>query len=768
MRSAAFVAGAWWLQQQAQLPSVLWALALPPLACVLALLPARCPVVPRAVWRVCWIAWWAGAGFAIAAAWAQVRLADDLPPEWEGRDLRLRGVVAEMPQAGPDGTQRFVFEVEAIATPSAHAPARVALSWYPSATGPRPPAVVPGERWQLTVRLKRPHATANPHSADMERWYLERGIRAVGYVRPARARRVEAQVPGAKYAIERVRARMRARLEAALHGLPEAGVLAALTIGDQQSIARDQWEVFTATGVNHLMSISGLHITMLAGIGFALTRRLWSLLPALPLRVPAKRAATAAGLGVGMGYALLAGFAVPAQRTVLMMAVAAVALWRGTTVRGRDVLALAAMAVVARDPWSCMSPGFWLSFSAVAIILYVGVGRLGPSNWLAQWGRVQWAITLGLMPVLLALFHQVSLISPLANAVAIPLVSLGVVPLALAGLALPGDLLLGAAAQTLHWTWWLLQAMAELPLATIAHHAVPTWALASSVAGIVLLLGPRGMPARWLGASAVLPLLMLPAERPPKGEAWLDVLDVGQGQAVLVRTRAHALLYDAGPAYRGEADAGARVVVPHLRAIGVQRLDALVVSHDDRDHSGGAGSVLAALPVGRLLSSARGLGEPCTRGQQWEWDGVQFQFLHPDAADYNRLRRDNDVSCVLRVRAGRRTALLTGDIEAAAERRLMRRGAGSIRADVLLVPHHGSATSSAADFLRHVQPSIAIFTVGHRNRFGHPAPQVLQRYAQAGARVYRSDRDGALRVDLGEGATVRAWRRMRARYWQGR
>jgi len=740
---------------------------------------------------VSWTVWWAGAGFLVAATWAQVRLADALPSEWEGRDMRVRGMVAEMPQVGADGTQRFVFEVEAIATPSAQAPARVALSWYPPASGPRPPAVAPGERWQLTVRLKRPRGTSNPHAADMERWYLERGIRAVGYVRPARAQRVEAKVSGTAYAIERVRAAMRTRLESTLFGLPETGVLAALTIGDQQSIAGNQWTVFTATGVNHLMSISGLHITMLAGVGFALTRRLWSRLPALALRVPAQRAAAAVGLGVGIGYALLAGFAVPAQRTVLMMAVVAVALWGGTTTRGRDVLALAAMVVVARDPWSCTSAGFWLSFGAVAIILYVTAGRLRPGNWLAQWGRVQWAITLGLVPILLALFHQVSLVSPLANAVAIPLVSLGVVPLALAGLALPGDLLLGAAAQILHWTWWVLQAMAQLPLATIAHHAVPPWALASSVAGIVLLLGPRGMPARWLGASAVLPLLVLPAERPPAGEAWLDVLDVGQGQAVLVRTRAHALLYDAGPAYRGEVDAGARVVVPHLRAIGVQRLDALVISHDDRDHSGGAGSVLAAVPVGRLLSSARGLGETCTRGQQWAWDGVQFQFLHPDAADYNRLRRDNDVSCVLRVRAGPRTALLTGDIEAAAERMLARRAAGadldqvsdldevsdldqrtnsdeaSIRADVLLVPHHGSATSSAADFLRHVQPSIAIFTVGHRNRFGHPAPQVLQRYAEAGARDYRSDRDGALQVRLGAGASVIAWRRTHARYWQG-
>ena len=714
------------------------------------------------------LAWWLGAGFLVAAAWAQVRLADALPAEWEGRDVRLRGVVAEMPQVDSDGTQRFVFEVEAIATPSAHVPARLALSWYPPPSGPRSPTVRPGERWQLTARLKRPHATANPHSPDMERWYLERGIRAVGYVRPARAQRVDAHVPGLGYAVERMRTAARARLQGDLHGLPEAGVLAALTIGDQRSITLGQWEVFTATGVNHLMSISGLHITMLAGIAYASIRWLWSRLPRLALRLPAQRAAAAGGLAVGLGYALLAGFAVPAQRTVLMMAVVAVALWCGTAVRGRDVLALAAMVVVARDPWSCTSAGFWLSFGAVAIILFVTGNRLQARTWFLQWGRVQWAITLGLVPLLLALFHQVSLVSPLANAVAIPLVSLGVVPVALAGLVLPGDLLLGAAAQGLHWTLLLLQEMADKPFATFARHAPEPWALSAALAGVGWLLAPAGVPARWLGVPATLPLVLLPAVHPSHADAWLDVLDVGQGQAVLVRTRRHALLYDAGPRHRGESDAGARIVAPHLRAVGVKRLDALVVSYDDRDHAGGAGSVLAALPVGRVLSSARGFGERCSRGQRWEWDGVEFMFLHPDAADYNSSSRDNNVSCVLRVRAAHRTALLSGDIEAAAERALVRRDGHAVRAEVLLVPHHGSATSSGQELLRYVQPSIAIFTVGYRNRFGHPAPAVLQQYVQAGVRDYRSDRDGALHVRLGDELTVRAWRRVRARYWHGR
>jgi competence protein ComEC len=308
--------------------------------------------------------------------------------------------------------------------------------------------------------------------------------------------------------------------------------------------------------------------------------------------------------------------------------------------------------------------------------------------------------------------------------------------------------------------------------------APPGWAVVAGLAGSAWLLAPAGVPARWLGLVACLPLLLLQPARPAAGEAWLDVIDVGQGQAVLVRTQAHALLYDAGPAYPGEGDAGSRIVVPHLRALGVRRLDRLIVSHDDNDHSGGADSVLDAVPVEQVLSSAAGFatlssrpasGQRCARGQSWTWDGVGFDVLHPDSGDYNREAvRDNDLSCVLRVRSAHHTALLSGDIERASEAALLRRVPGDLRADVLLAPHHGSATSSSIGFLRHVQPQIAIFTVGHRNRFGHPAGAVVERYAGVGAVRYRSDRHGAIEVRMGTDLGVRAWRETHRRYWQGR
>ena len=778
-RAAAFIAGAWWLQQQAVLPGLLWAYLLPVAAFLLALLgrvqtrPAR--IAARLLWMPCW----AIGGFLLAALWAHMRLADALPLDLEGRDVRVRGVIAEVPQKNANGTLRFAFDVEAIAAPYAHVPARINLSWYALAgAGPARPLLLPGQRWQLTVRLRRPHATANPHAADLERWFLERGVRAVGYVRPDAPRLLDASVAAPHYRIERLRHASRARIEADLAGMPVAGVLAALAIGDQQAIDRDQWRVFTATGVNHLMSISGLHITMLGAIAFWLALRVWARVPALAVRVPAQRAAIIAGLSVGSAYALFAGFGVPARRTVLMMAVMALALWSGRMARGRDVLALAALAVVGFDPWAVVSPGFWLSFGAVAIIMLVAAGRVHPGHWLLQWGRVQWAITIGLVPLMLGLFQQTSLVSPIANAAAVPMVSLAVVPATLAGLLLPGDWLLGAAAQFMQWTWDLLAALAKVPLATWSQAAPPGWAVIAGLAGSAWLLAPAGTPARWLGLGACLPLLLPPAARPATGEAWLDVIDVGQGQAVLVRTHAHALLYDAGPAYSGEGDAGSRIVVPHLRALGVRGLDRLIVSHDDNDHSGGADSVLDAVPVKQVLSSASAFadssrlnapGQRCARGQSWTWDGVGFDVLHPDSGDYNReAMRDNDMSCVLRVRSTRHTALLSGDIERASEAALLRRAPRDLRADVLLAPHHGSATSSSIGFLRHVQPRIAIFTLGHRNRFGHPASAVVERYAGIGAASYRSDHHGAIEVRMGRDLGVRAWRATHRRYWQGR
>jgi competence protein ComEC len=759
-----FALGVFLLQRQPALPG--WgALAS---ACALAALAAIgfIPRVSRSVAAVAAFAGFAALGLVWAAALAHIRLADRLDPALEGRDLAVSGVVASLPQAVERGV-RFDFDVE---TPAAAVPRSVALTWY----GDPAEEVHAGERWRLTVRLRRPHGSVNPHGFDYEAWLLERGIRATGYVREGE--RLDGLVVHPPYLIDRLREAARERILSALPDHPYAGVLIALAIGDQRAIEPGQWQLFARTGVSHLMSISGLHVTMVAGLFAALVSFGWRRIERLALALPAQKAAALAGFLAAFAYCLVSGFAVPAQRTLYMVGVVAAALWLGRASSASRVLAAALLVVLLIDPWAVLSPGFWLSFAAVAVIFYVSTGYTARPHWLAQWGRVQWAVTVGLAPLMLVLFQQVSLVSPLANAAAIPLVSFVVTPLALAGAVLPFDWVLVLGHAILEALMAVLGALASLPSAMWQQHAPVPWTVPLALLGIAWLLLPRGFPARWLGAVLAVPLFAVLPPAPAAGELWMTVLDVGQGLSVVVRTHGHALLYDAGPAFGALADSGSRVVLPYLRGEGVARLDAMVVSHDDRDHAGGAVSVLEGIPVATLWSSlaegdallaALGASEACVAGRGWEWDGVAFEFIHPaPGRAAGPLARPNNRSCVLRIAAPGGRVLIAGDIERAAERELLRRAPGLLPADALVVPHHGSATSSTAEFVETVAPRYAVFTVGYRNRFGHPRENVLERYRDAGSALLRTDTAGAVELRFAPGASRIERQRERARrYW---
>ena len=755
-----FVLGVLLLQRQGMLPEwpALGGLAVGILACAALAwgVRRRWPALSRAA---CFLGALL-AGIAWAATLGQIRLADQLPSQNEGRDIRVSGVVASLPQAYENGV-RFDFEVERA---EAAVPARLSLAWYrgwraeESDEWHAAPELHAGERWQLTVRLKRPHGNLNPHGFDYEAWLFERGVRATGYVRAAEDnRRLDEFVPRAGLAVERLRERIRERFYRSLPEHDYAGVLVALAVGDQRAIDSGLWQVFARTGISHLMSISGLHVTMVAGLGAWLMSFFWRRRPALMLRLPAQKAAAAAGWATAFAYCLLAGFGVPAQRTLYMLSVVALALWLGRAASGSRVLALALLLVLLIDPWAVLAAGFWLSFGAVALLFYIAAGRIAPRHWLVEWGRAQWAVTIGLVPALLALFQQFSLVSPLANAVAIPLVGLVITPLTLVAALLPFDLLLVMAHQLLAWLMTFIEWLADLPLAVWQQPAQPLWAVLLAILGCAWLLLPRGFPSRGMGVVLMLPLVLLPAERPAPGELRLTVLDVGQGLAVHAQTAAHDLLYDTGPQFSVDANSGNRILLPYLRAQGVRRLDGLILTHEDKDHAGGALSLLDGLPVDWTASSlpeAHPFREapghrPCFDGQAWEWDGVRFEMLHPAPADYDKAkRRSNDMSCVLKVTTAQGSVLLSGDIEAAAEAALLKRHGERLSADVLLAPHHGSRTSSTPAFLAAVGADTVILPVGYRNRFRHPNAEVLGRYEAMGAEVRRTDRDGAVNSEL--------------------
>ena len=769
----AFVFGAWLLQQQAALPHIKWAGH--------TLLPAALLWLSRySQWQrylrpflLATIA--CSIGFFYAAFFAQQRLADILPAQWQGKDIEVIGVVAELPRVHERGL-RFTFDVEQVLTPDATVPPHILLATYENNRN-EILTLHAGERWQLTVRLKQPHGSTNPHGFDFEAWMLERNLRASGYIHPkGDNQRLDVLVKSPAYLIESMRESVRNAFQKTLGDAPYGGVLTALAVGDQGSIPSTQWQIFTRTGVNHLMSISGLHITMLAGLAFAITYALWRRSVRLTHLLPARKAAILMGLLVALAYALLAGYGVPAQRTLYMLFTIATALWLSRTVAPSQLLSAALLVVLLLDPWAILSPGFWLSFGTVALIFYVTAHRLHHPHWLITYGRVQWAMMIGLVPPLLALFQQISLVSPLANAFAIPLISFVVVPLTLLAALLHIDWPLWLAHQAMSVCLVALEWLNGLPDAVWVQHAPPAWSIALGMVGALWLLLPRGFPARWLSLLLMLPMFFVLPASPPHGALRLVIFDVGQGLAVSAQTHSHALLYDSGPDFGGEADSGNRILIPSLRAQGIAQLDGLMITHDDSDHTGGARSILLTMPVGWLSSSLatdHALMQltpntrRCADGQSWEWDGVNFEVLHPPPESYAQEKiRDNERGCVLKITTGKHSILLVADIEKTSEQRLLQQHADKLPATLLVVPHHGSKTSSIEPFVATVQPRYAVFTVGYRNRFGHPKQEVVERYRDTGSELLRSDEDGAIVVDMDQqNFRVNRYRKTHARYW---
>lgn len=826
--------------------------SLPPAALLLGVMLLACGLLGSAWrWRARRVALFLVAGGALLAgfdwaAWrAQLRLSTALPDVLEQRDVRLSGRVEGLPERTDEGV-RFLLRVEAVhsAMPDgvdvARFPARVRLSWSRATRrGVAAPAIEAGQQWTLTVRLKRPHGNANFGGVDTEAWLLHRGIRAIGHVRagePAAAAPVSFAdlVPAARAGIDRTRAGIARRIDAVLPLRPHRGVVTALAIGHQGAIAPADWTRFSRTGTNHLVAVSGLHVGLVAGFAAWLGGGLWRRGAwrgrALPLWWPAPHPAAVCAVFAAAWFVALAGFGIPAQRAFWMVGAACVAAFAAHAPAPSRVLAWALLAVVLADPWAVAAAGFWLSFGAVAAILFATTStarrvaphegaatappatppaippapapavapptrracppagsvrrawrRIGPplATGLGGAARVQFAVTVALVPASASLFGQVPLLGPLANAVAIPWVSFLVVPAVLAGVILPApvDALAFRAAHA------LIAALCRV----LDAFAAPGWAvwpvaapdaptLAAALLGVGWMLGPRGLPLRRLAPLLCVPLFLYRPAPPGSGEFRVTMLDIGQGAAALVETHRHRLLYDSGPPL-GRTDAGERLIVPSLRVQGVTTLDTLVISHDHDDHYGGAASVLARMPTAHLLASlppaqplweaARRAGARttrCRRGTSWRWDGVDFEVLWPHDPDAGLA--PNGMSCVIRVSNARHALLLAGDIEAGQEAALLG-AAAPLAATILLAPHHGSRTSSTPAFVEAVAPAHVVFQVGYLNRYRHPHPQVSARYATRGAHAYRSDRDGAVRfATRGAGLDVTAFRRSRRRYWR--
>ena len=740
---------------------------LPPWPVLLLLLVMGVPLWWRAT-RLRWLG--AGLiGFAWTGLQAALVLSAQLPPSLEKQDLSIEGRIVNLPEAEARRT-RFRFRVDDNA--SQPRPLRgklLQLSWYDDYQATEPglrTQLQAGARWHLQVRVRAPRGLANPGGFDSERHALAQRLAATGYVRNPESAQQLAQPVG----INAWREMMSARIEAAVPSASSRYVR-ALALGDTQALSDRDWEILRASGLTHLIAISGFHVGLVAGFFALCGAGLWRLFPVWGRVIPRPQAAGfAALLGAG-GYAAVAGFALPTVRTVLMIAVVVLARLSRRPARAVDSLALALVAVLLFDPLALLAAGFWLSFAGVAWLVWC-LPQSQQQHWAKGFVSAQGVATLGLLPLTVILFGQASLAGPLANLVAIPWWSLVVVPLSLLGTGLEavhagwGTGAWRAAAWCFDLSWPLFVAMAESRFALWWLPEARWYALPLALVGAFWMLLPRGVPGKSLALLLWLPLLWPDRELPAPGEVELLMIDVGQGLSVLVRTRQHALLYDMGPAVRDGFDAGERAVIPTLRALGVARLDRAVVSHGDNDHAGGFPALRRVVPLLQSLAPAGSpvlADAPCIASQGWRWEGVDFRFLHP-ARHFPYL--GNEASCVLRIESAHGTILLTGDIGEVVERELLRRERHALRADVVLAPHHGSGGSSDPDFVAATGARLALVANGFGNRFGHPRAEVVARWQAHGAEVLETAQSGAIRVWLGQGGLqVRERRPFRARLW---
>lgn len=706
----------------------------------------------------------AAMAFSWAVYQAQAHQANILPYALEKQPLTVIGYIDSFPQVKPGvpGVVAFKFVVQDSENLDTLNLGTIKLTWQTNLK------LELGQRWQFIVRLKRPRGLANPGSFDVEKQSFQQRITAIGYVYSKHA--ADAQliddssinVSSGKIS-HAIRKWLHAKIITALGEKEFVGTILALTLGMQQAISPQHWQVWQQTGVAHLLAISGLHIGFLAGLTYKITTWLWRRMPMAWLKLPVPQVGAIAALMAAYSYTFLAGFSVSAQRALVMVAVAMLAILYKRKITAVIGFAWALILVLVLDPLAVLSAAFWLSFVAVAILLYTFSGRKKLTG-ILQWLKPHLVLALGVLPLGINYFGNIVLIAPLANLILVPYVSFLVVPLALLGIVFT-PLFTALAQQCWIMAEWLLAGiwpwlikLQAVPAAKLSVSSPAYWQLVLASIGIAWLLAPHGFPGKIFGCYAILPLLIVNSSNAVDQDVIkITMLDVGQGLSIVLETKHHVLLYDTGPKFSGTANAGDRVIWPYLRSQGIYKIDKIIVSHADLDHAGGLISLMQHIMPPQILTPSPdalkidpeiGVNiQACRAGQHWEWDGVKFEMLHPVSP---LLKKRNDHSCVLRVSSKLHSILFTGDISGLAEQQLLANYAAKLPAEILMIPHHGSASSSADEFVAQVGPRYALVSVGYLNRYGHPKPQVVEKYAAHGSVVLDTASLGAISLKLND------------------
>ena len=748
-RSLAFWAGIVWIQNCVALPSVLQ-LSLIALLAILSIRFSAWPILCLCL------------GLIWASLFGIDRLSDRLPTQLIQKELKVEGYINSLPHRHPHH-HSFDFVVQ---TPDRYFPHKLRLNWYNA------PPIEAGQSWQLTVKLKPPHGTLNPAGFDYETWLFANGFDATGYVSASKAVEQPLSISLQQW-ISRWRQDLAKRIDFALPEGQQTAIIKALTLGSQNGISQAQWQLYQQTGLIHLIVISGSHISLIAGLVFVLFRQAWN--RAGFMGIPAYLPAAIVSWLAGFSYGALAGFSIPTLRAVVMFTILMLAMiWQRHT-SAWQVFKTSVTAVLLIDPPAVLQTGFWLSFLAIALLIHISHGRLGKSSNWRQTTFDHFASSFGLTPLLLLYFQQVSLIAPLANAIAIPLLGLFIVPVALAALILlyllPGlaSYLLAFCDSLLVYLETVLQWMLQIPHAYLNLPQPSLYAALAAGFGVLLITSPKGFPGRYLAVFCFAPALFLEFSRPAFAEIKMNVLDVGQGLAIIIATQNHTLVYDTGSHMPDGLDMGNAVVLPYLYQQGVNKLDYLIISHGDNDHSGGAESIMQHLKVSDILSSdprwaESEQGRYCQTGQHWQWDGVDFTILSPPPTAFEK---ENNNSCVLQIQTQGQSLLLTGDIEQETENWLGEHFGNLLRSQILLSPHHGSKTSSSKAFISWVQPELTIISSGYLNRFHFPHPSVVAIYQEFSGSYLNTATSGAIELKTRQdGFSFTTQREQRKNYWR--
>ncbi len=623
-----------------------------------------------------------------------------------------------------------------------------------------------GDIIEAKVKLKPIHSFSNPGGWDEEKFYFLKGIRAKGNLRQLISVKTHHKHP-----IMAFRMKVSNKLKEIFPNEKFVPVISALTIGVKSDLDYDLRSVFQKTGTSHLLAISGLHIGLLATLCFFISRKIVCFFPRLLLYQPAMCWAAASTILISLLYALLAGFSLPTQRAFIMISVVMLGICFRRKVLSWQSYFLAMLLVILSNPLSVLQPGFWLSFLAVLSLMLVS--HASSTHKIINWLKPQWAIFCMLIPLTILFFNMVSLVSPIANMIAIPIVACVVVPLSLLGVFLLmiceplAEFFLSIAMSIFSYTWHVLEYLTNIPYAHFSFSTPSMLALVLSVIGVIVILLPKGVPGKYLGVILFLPLIFSKNQLLPPGALQVSVLDVGQGLSVVLETQNHTMLYDTGPRFGRYQNAGNQIITPFLQTRNINHIDRILISHVDMDHRGGL-SGLQGFTVDEIQTSEPEVISPfatlCEKGQSWEWDGVLFEILHPNGVEVLR----NNRSCVLKVTTNTQSILLSGDITQSVEKKLLYQQAELLQSDILIVPHHGSRTSSSIDFIKAVSPDYAIYSAGQNNIYGLPKREVWENYANAGAKNLLTCQTGAIIFTLGRSDHLTPptiWRDTAKRIW---